>query len=219
MGNRDRFKGLEWAGKNVKITVGGAGGISSWLVLLLARTGKHTMTVWDFDVVEEHNTGGQLFGSQDVGSTKLQGLARIVEDLSDGVFIPKVQRFTKESAGSPYMFAGFDNMKARADMFEVWKAQEDRELLVDGRLLAETFQIFTCQRGQEEEYAKSLFDDSEVLPADCTARQTSHYAAMIAGMMTAVFTNFLGQDKRHARVTGSLEFIGPVLMLNEEVVV
>ena len=66
-------------------------------------------------------------------------------------------------------------------------------IFIDGRLLMEQMQIF-CVRGDkpndikryEEEF---LFDDSEVDDDLCTAKQTTHSAAMIAGFMTGFLTN------------------------------
>ena len=40
-------------------TIGGAGGIGSWLALLLSRMGIQIQS-FDFDIIEEHNIGKSI---------------------------------------------------------------------------------------------------------------------------------------------------------------
>ena len=60
------------AGKNLVIC--GAGALGSLLTDNLARQGFRRLTVVDFDRVELHNTGTQLFGKGDVGAFKVDVL-------------------------------------------------------------------------------------------------------------------------------------------------
>ena len=56
----------------------------------------------------------------------------------------------------------------------------------------EQMQIFCVTIENAKEYAdKHLFDDSEVVAENCTMKQTSHSAAMIASLMVGFFTNHL----------------------------
>ena len=60
------------AGKNLVIC--GAGALGSLLTDNLARQGFRGLTVVDFDRIELHNTGTQLFGKGDVGAFKVDVL-------------------------------------------------------------------------------------------------------------------------------------------------
>lgn len=93
------------------------------------------------------------------------------------------------------MFSAFDNMQARRDMFTNWLNQPNPGIFIDGRLAAETFQIFCVTPDKAEEYDKTLFDDSEVDDAPCTAKQTSHMAAMIAAQMVGYYTNWVANKE------------------------
>ena len=67
---REQIKAL--ASRNLVIC--GAGALGSLMTDNLARQGFRRLTVVDFDRVELHNTGTQLFGKGDVGAFKLDVL-------------------------------------------------------------------------------------------------------------------------------------------------
>lgn len=195
MAIRDRFKDAPWfktSGED--IIIGGAGGIGSWLAFLLARAG-YNINIFDFDSVEEHNIGGQLFRVKDVGRSKVDALEEIIREGSELSINTFNEAFTSESFGHYIMFSAFDNMVARKDMFKVWKevAKENpNAIFIDGRLLFEQMQVLCVTVDTMDQYEEEyLFDDSEVEDGMCTMKQTSHTAAMIASFMVAFFTNHM----------------------------
>lgn len=204
-----RFKDAPWFPKEeTHILIGGAGGIGSWLTLLLARAG-FLPVVYDFDHLEEHNLGGQLFSKEHISMPKVAALGRVVKDFADTDMLPMMQRYNTSSMHHPYTFSAFDNMQARKDMFERWKIEqaepwlksEDKEkyevepIFIDGRLTMEQLQIFCVTPSNMDRYNEHLFDDSEVPDAPCTMKQTSHSAAMIASHMTGFFTNHYANNQ------------------------
>lgn len=212
-----RFKDAVWFPKeDMEVIVGGAGGIGSWLTLLLCRLCVPEVFVFDFDDLELHNMSGQLYGPQHIGKPKVVALEEVCKVLADHHINAMYDRITEESMGTNFMFGAFDNMVARKAIFEVWKGVvqdwtiakdqvekgdatwEDFDVLpyepiyIDGRLTLEQIQIFCVTPDKIEEYEKThLFDDSKVEEAECTLKQTSHSAAMIGGKMVALFTNHL----------------------------
>ena len=199
---KSRFRDATWFQKveefTIPIVIGGSGGIGSWLTLFLSRnmTETNSLILYDFDRVEEVNIAGQLFRIKDVGKLKAEAMRDIVKDFSGFTGLtPMNKRYGKESLRGPVMFSCFDNMEARKDMFENWKREANgngQAIFIDGRLLAEQFQVYFVTRGTEELYQNThLFDDSEVDDVRCTYKQTTHFAAMIAGKMVQGFTNWL----------------------------
>lgn len=196
-----RFKDATWLGNEEPCIIGGAGGISSWLTLMLARA-NFMPVVYDFDTLEEHNLGGQLFPFSGIGKPKVNVLAEVVKKFADVDIWQMNEKYTTESMTGEFVFSGFDNMVARKDMFSIWldfvvnKAEDKSKCIyIDGRLLAEQMQIF-CIRGNEAEriseyMSDHLFSDDEVADGPCTMKQTSHAAAMIASLMTGYFTNHI----------------------------
>ena len=193
-----RFKDAPWFPKSSEpVVIGGAGGIGSWLTFFLTKIG-FTPVVYDFDIIEEHNLGGQLFRQTDIGKLKVIALQEIINNYCGEYITVESSPVTINNPTHHYIFSAFDNMKARRDLFDVWKRSIEPALangiipiFIDGRLEIEQLQIFCVTPDKIDEYEKHMFLDAEVPDAPCTMKQSSHTAAMIASMMTAFFTNHI----------------------------
>lgn len=197
----DRFKDAKWFNKPIgRIIVGGAGGIGSWLSLFLVRN-KFSIILYDFDRFEEHNIGGQLVKSNQVGEPKVDAVKSTVIEFTDnpvGIY-PVNEKYDKSSVASQFMMSAFDNMEARKVMFSNWIKYVNetefwgRALFIDGRLAAESFEVYCIQTPEQAaKYEKEyLFDDKDSSETLCTLKQTTHVAAMIAGYMTSYLTNYI----------------------------
>lgn len=190
----NRFKDAIWFQKASETTVmvGGAGGIGSWTTMLLSRAGFRPV-VYDFDLLEEHNIGGQLFLKTSVGKTKVEALQKVIDYFCDEDIMVFNERIVQDSLSNPIFISAFDNMQARKVSFENWCKVNtySNSIFIDGRLTAEQMQIFCVTANNSEKYRKYLFDDSEVPDAPCTFKQTSHAAAMIASHIVGFLTNHI----------------------------
>lgn len=200
----DRFKDAPWypgssSRSRIATVIGGAGGIGSWLALLLARA-AFVPYVYDNDTIEQHNLSGQLFRVNTNGSKKVSALKDIVRDFAGEDMYGFDERMTENTGTHRYFFSAFDNMVARQQCFKNWKqiygAIDPNSIFIDGRLTAEQMTIF-CVRGgrgfeldRETYEVTHLFNDDEAEETICTMKQTSHAAAMIASHMVGFFTNF-----------------------------
>lgn len=193
------FKGLPWFNHiDSYVTIGGAGGIGSYLAYFLSRAG-FKIYIRDFDIVEKRNLSGQFYTRDDIGRLKVSAVYNTVKKFSPSTAIITDQnRINSDSEITGYyFFSAFDNMLARKNLFEIWKRNVTRTyipsgivpIFIDGRLEAEQLQIFCVTKERITEYEKYLFDDSEVDDTVCTVKQTSHVAGMIATLMTSFFTN------------------------------
>ena len=196
-----RFQDAQWYdGKPLDIIVGGAGGIGSWVSMFLSRIG-HTLYIFDNDAIDETNMAGQLYRINQIGVNKAEATKQNIELFTDNKNTEVFGLYDDNSPTSPIVFSCFDNMKARKLMFEKWKAQENRDIFIDGRMLAEIGMVFCVTKGKEVEYEAELFDDSEVRDAPCSFKATSHCGALIGSLMTSGLNNFivnkkLGEDFR-----------------------
>ena len=189
---RGRFKEAPWAGKyDGDILIGGVGGIGSWTTLLLDRAGFN-LILYDMDVIEEHNIGGQFYSVSDIGRSKAVAVKTLCTEMSGGSgMLTFNERITDTTLAARISISCFDNMAARRTLFNCWRKNVDRLLFIDGRMSAEGFQIYTVKPGEEEEYEKTLFDDVEVSDGPCSFKATSHTGAIIGGYITAIVTNFI----------------------------
>ena len=229
-----RFKDAPWFPKEeTNVVIGGAGGIGSWLSLLISRAGFFPI-VYDFDILEEHNLAGQLYTKLDAEAmvSKVDALKGLCKHFADTDITVMNEKYTADSMSHHYVFSAFDNMQARKDMFSAWceyvKDWEENiteeeigiiPIFIDGRLTAEQMQIFCVTPDKIDAYKEHLFDDSEVEDAPCTMKQTSHSAAMIASHMTGFFSNHMTNNAEQDSVRSVpffWEYFIPINYINEE---
>lgn len=200
-----RFSQAAWFDfvKHQQILVAGCGGIGSWLVFMLARLNPARLYVMDDDIVELANMAGQLFRRSDVSNSKIYAVKNICQDFANYPYIDCIDgRLTENTSIAPILMCGFDNMTARRDAFTAWCRklarvdEEDKKkfLFIDGRLSAETLQVF-CITGEDDYYMQEyrrhwLFSDAEAESVVCSYKQTTYCANLIASLMTNLFVNW-----------------------------
>jgi molybdopterin/thiamine biosynthesis adenylyltransferase/rhodanese-related sulfurtransferase len=106
--------------KAARVLVVGAGGLGSPVALYLAAAGVGTLGLVDFDAVDVTNLQRQLlYGTSDVGRSKLEAAAGRLSDLNPGVrIVPHAARLSSENAldvlaGYDVVADGTDNFPAR----------------------------------------------------------------------------------------------------------
>ena len=208
---QERFKGAPWYNYIDKgtVVVGGVGGIGSNLVYILSKQGLN-LSVVDDDTVEPHNIGGQMYNLDNVGMFKVHALNNFCKNTNSNTLRPFNERFDVDKY---YKYRGyginefivyvaaFDNMRARKDIFTAFLKDRDssstpsKVLFVDGRLSAEYFKYFVFNGSEENKqkdyYNNHLKDDSEYKEENCTFKQTTSVAMMLASKMAVAITNFI----------------------------
>lgn len=193
---KTRFKDAVWAKNSHNVSIGGVGGIGSWLSLLLART-EQNITAWDDDVIDDSNMSGQLYPMDQIGSHKVTTCEQIAYQFAGYGFTYAAlpTKLNEESVVDAICFSAFDNMEARKAMFTAWEklhANSKNAIFIDGRMLMEVGQIFCVTHSNAKEYReKYLFADSEAPLVDCSTKATSHCGAFISSLMVSFFTNHL----------------------------
>lgn len=201
-----RFSSAIWYNKirEQRIILAGAGGIGSYVGFLLSRMRPYFITIYDDDVVEEGNLSGQLYADAHIDRYKVNALTEIMSRFSRYYSYNGLsRRFTAGSPADNIMICGFDNMASRRVFYESWKAhvesvpEEEKKncLYIDGRLAAEEFQVL-CIQGNDtlhmEKFEREwLFSDEEAEATQCSYKQTSFCANMIASVMVNLFVNFI----------------------------
>lgn len=191
--NTDRFKDAPWYKKcvNENIIVGGVGGIGSNALYYLTKSIPAKYHIFDHDRVNSHNTGTQFFDMLSINTLKVESITRILSNY--GIDPWTILKYPNKIGNNilPIAISAFDNMEARKQMFHNWKALDEKEIFIDGRLSATIYQVYVVTPDRIEAYEKTLFDDNAVSEAPCTFKQTAHFAGLIGARITQILTNYL----------------------------
>lgn len=214
-----RFKDAPWLNKKVNVILIGLGGIGSHTSLLLYKTiPLMNLYLIDIDNYEPHNLGTQLMFPQHVGLYKSYGSKLLLSTFTSGINNSySVMCFKEDILTSTkikdliedhnyvldfvplIIISAVDSMKVRKFIYNEAKNKVNdiktgNILLIDGRLNATSYEVFTVNLFNEGEcfaYEKSLLSDEEVPDGVCTMRQTFHFGSMIGSRIVQIITNWL----------------------------
>ncbi len=211
-----RFSSAVWFDSIDKhrITIAGARGAGSWLTLYLSRIG-YKIELIDFDKVEIHNLGGQLFGMQNLNNTKVSSVHSIVRQLGcNNPMIARTLRFEEVTmdTNTNIFISAVDTVSARRDVIQAFRdCGKPNKLYIETRLSAEMFQlyIFTEKSTQQEllEYNQNLLELNNLPDDACTFKQTSHIASMLGSTVTSIITNWCSNIELDADIKTVPKFV------------
>jgi molybdopterin/thiamine biosynthesis adenylyltransferase len=211
-GTIDYTRQRDWfdpSNSDARVTIIGCGGIGSPTALSLAKLGIPELTLIDPDTVEKHNVPNQLFPLDDIGQTKVDALANMVESYSVSGVTPYYARATAsgfEAVGggtappgkaTGIVVSALDSMEARAELWKQLRYNVQVPLLVDGRLGGENVVIYTVdprRPDQCRQYEDSLHSDDEAVPAPCTRRSIIDVGFVVASLITRAVRRHLAGE-------------------------
>lgn len=163
----------------------GLGGLGNGLCLHLSAIG-HQLTIQDDDTVELINCYPQQYKPSQIGISKVDAVKQLVKEMLDATIYRSIEQRFEEGTPvyHPIICVCVDNMATRKHVFDSWKAQEDRELLVDCRMSAEEFTLYAVTKDTEDAYEATLLSDSAIPDAPCTYKMTRFVAAIAQGIYT-----------------------------------
>lgn len=188
----ERFKDAPWytGCTNENILMVGCGGIGSNTLYFLSKSIPAKYWIVDSDIVEEYNVGCQFFTGSQIGKYKVEALVETLTPQSLAKFNVFNQKYS-DGTYFPITITALDNMETRKQVFNDWKTRSNREIFIDGRLRASLYEVYVVTPGKEEEYEKTLFEDSEVDEGPCTFKQTAHFGGLIGARITQILVNYL----------------------------
>lgn len=216
----DRFKDAPWyeGSKDDNILIAGVGGIGSNAAYSISKTiPARRIYLLDPDIVESYNIGTQFFNTLSITVNKAFGLSNTLKQFGvDNTFA--INKFLGTEA-SAITISAFDNMAARKKLFENWKALPDKEILIDGRLRANLYEVYAVTPDRIEQYEATFFDDSEVDDDVCTFKQTAYFAVLIGARITHLLVNYLTNKYSEADICNlpfKVEEIGEPFFIKTE---
>lgn len=158
----------------------GAGATGSWLVLMLAKMGIKDISVYDYDVIEEHNIPNQLYGPNSVGKPKVNELQKIVFQQT-GIRIKALNKKIESSADvanmNGYIFVLVDSMSFRKSIYTDIKKRFDMGVirLIETRMGLEHGRIYSINprnKTEQEKYEATLYTDEDSVTSACGSSQS-----------------------------------------------
>jgi hypothetical protein len=193
---------------NAAATIVGCGGIGSFAALALAKLGIQTITLVDFDSVEEHNVPNQLFGPDQLGELKVNALARNIF-AATGISATGIPTALEEGIPrAPVVISALDSMSARAALWQQVRYKLDVKLFLDGRLGGEHVVLYSVVPSNPTDvagYEATLHSDDDGLDLPCTARAIIDVGFAVG----SVITRAVRRSYAHAPTT-------PTVYLNQE---
>ena len=169
------------------IVVIGAGAIGSATVLTLAKMGCSNITVWDDDVLDEHNIPNQMCKAGLEGCSKVNALRGLVKDLTD-VEIQIDKRRYRGQRLKGMVIVAVDSMDVRMEAWKRSRLDPNVLLLIDPRMGAEVGRIY-CIRptdpGSIDLYEENLYPSSGAEQLPCSARSIIYCPTVMAGLIAA----------------------------------
>lgn len=172
------------------ILIVGAGSIGGWTALALSKLGCQDITVMDFDTVEEHNAGSQVYVSADEELPKVEALQNRLRFLTEYPIKTVNARWTPDVPLADYeiVIAAVDNITVRTEMFKKIMQGHDG-LFIDARMAANSIEIFTVNPEDEADinaYLQTLFAEEDTLPIPCSERSVVYNVFVVAGLITDI---------------------------------
>ncbi len=127
------------------ICVIGAGATGSRIAYELIKLGIPQFDVWDFDTIESHNVGNQLFNIEDIGKYK----ADVIADLGakNGCkVIPHIKAITADDNPYNIVFMCADDMSIRQEITKKWLRTATTKILIETRMSFNEVRVYALTK-------------------------------------------------------------------------
>jgi hypothetical protein len=154
------------------ITVIGAGAIGSATVITLAKMGCGNITVYDHDLLEEHNLPNQFALVSCLGQSKVEALKALACQLAEVAIRGISQRYRGQRLEGVVICA-VDSMDTRAVIWKHVKGNRRVQLYLDARMGAEVLRLYTIRPTDTdacEFYEANLYTSQAAEQLPCSAR-------------------------------------------------
>jgi hypothetical protein len=174
----------------------GAGSVGSWATLALTKMGAQHVSVWDKDIISEHNASVQIYSAREVGERKVKALVDWVGKLTDVGVVGRLQHLDKDSTPvldpNTILVMAVDSMEARRYLWELAKACPEIKLVIDPRMGGEAMRMYAVNpRDPQHEafYEENLDYVGETLP--CTGQAIIYTSMFAASFVSSIVSSFV----------------------------
>ena len=184
----------------LKVRIIGVGGIGSAVALILAKVGVGSIEVFDPDIIEEANLPNQFYRNTDVGSPKVEALARLVADFSETAeVIPHFEAYdpTQNYAGSPdVVICAVDSMEFRKELWLKVKNKFKPFLYIETRMGGEDFRVYALSplmSSLHGVYENTLYTSKQAEQIACTEKAIMYNVMMVASLVGSFIKMYVSE--------------------------
>jgi len=161
----------------------GCGAIGSSTATQLVRMGAEHLHLYDFDKVSIENIGVSMYNNNSISLEKTQALSIILKQINPEIEVKlhneKFKNYYPEFKNN-IVILGFDNMEYRLQAIKEICKYKNCNFLIDGRMGAEQFQMYTFINPTITKYKQYWYSDKQGSDEPCNAKATS-YCSNMAG--------------------------------------
>lgn len=181
------------------ITIIGVGSTGSWLALALAKLGIEDITVWDYDIVEEHNIPNQAFELHNIKQLKVEALKEMIWNATNTQIKINNNKFVDQRLAG-IVFLMVDSMEQRKLIWEnSVKMKSAVKLLIEPRMGLDVGRIYNVDPTdlkQIKEYEATYYGDDVAEVSACGASKTVISSALgITSWCVRQLINFYNKEE------------------------
>jgi len=173
-----------------KASIIGAGGIGTYAALLLSIEGAE-LTIYDPDIIEEHNLNRQFLYENCIGCSKAKVLAEKLEKITGNKANPITERFTHLNLETDILLSCVDNWRSRKAIFS--EALKYNISVIDGAVHTFGGQLEVMPKERRDMFKEKINDMSwlvkeEYRPFGCSNIRNSNIVTnngLIGSLMAA----------------------------------
>lgn len=175
-----------------KIVIIGVGAVGREVARTLACNGAMDITIYDFDIVEEHNCATQGYHDADINRPKVECTAEEVRRLNKHTVITAVNDRWRPSNNLKFDAAFFcvDSLSMREKLFN-WFC-ESAAFIGDSRIGGEQIQLFSVHdEASKLHYPTTIGSDADAHADGCHIPMVKHSANIAASMLVQQYIQYL----------------------------
>lgn len=178
---------------NRNILIIGAGAVGRNVALSVIGMGPKSVTIYDFDTVEDHNVISQGFSIDDIGKHKVTAVYEEGIKRNPDVGINCIaDRWRPDFVDYDYVFLCCDCMTARSNIAKFYFSRKIKPVLIDTRMRGEETRILTAfNRKSRKHYMDQMFTNEEAADGNCTSSTTIYCAVNTASYAIQTMINHL----------------------------
>lgn len=191
---------------HASVIVVGAGGIGSWVTLLLAKMGLRKITVYDTDKVAPHNLSTTCYEPGHVGLLKVGALQDVVKNSTGTTISIHASHYKGGKLSADILISAVDSTKAREVLVTAARTYKI-PFFVDGRIGGENIRVYALRPGDPKEYddyISSLPKPGFESELPCTGQQVIDVGLTTASFMVRAVRQYLGERLYNPEIIGKI---------------